>query len=122
MEFPILDKQFQDQKKDLNIDLTCVDLNNYYIIIPKSIDEYNIQLNLNITFIYNDESIINELQLNIINPNKQNINIQLKNKNAYYSLTKKDLTYNHSSILKFNVNFINNDYSLINVTKFDKHL
>ena len=122
LEFPILDKQFQDQKKDLNIDLTCVDLNNYYIIIPKSIDEYNIKLNLNITFIYNDESIINELQLNIINPNKQNINIQLKNKNAYYSLTKKDLTYNHSSILKFNVNFINNDYSLINVTKFDKHL
>jgi len=122
LEFPILDKQFQDQKKDLNIDLTCIDIKNYYIVIPNSIDTFQIKLTLNVKFIYNDESVLNELQLNIINNNKQNININFINKNAFYSLTKKDLTQNHSSILKINVNFINNDYSLINVLKYNNHL
>ena len=104
LEMPVFDSSLEKQEKILNIDLTFRDITNYYISIPKEIEQFNIQLIFNITFIYDEESTVNNLNFYIINDYKKDVKINIKNNNIYYSGIK--LKKNSDSIIKLNITFI----------------
>lgn len=108
LEMPVFDSSLEKKEKILNIDLTFRDITNYYVSIPKEIEQFNINLIFNINFIHDDESIINNLNFYIINDYKNDIKINIKNTNVYYSGVK--MKKNNNSILKLNMTFINNEH------------
>jgi|SaaInlStandDraft_2_1057019.scaffolds.fasta_scaffold65574_2 hypothetical protein len=108
LEMPVFDSSLEKQEKILNIDLTFRDITNYYISIPKEIEQFDIQLIFNITFIYDEESAVNNLNFYIMNDYKKDVKINIKNNNIYYSGVK--LKKNNESIIKLNITFINNEH------------
>ena len=88
LEMPVFDSSLEKQEKILNIDLTFRDITNYYISIPKEIEQFDIQLIFNITFIYDEESAVNNLNFYIMNDYKKDVKINIKNNNIYYSGVK----------------------------------
>ena len=119
LELPLIDDKIEKNEKTLNIDLTFRDTMNYYINIPNSILKYNIDLIFNITFIYDDESLINKINLYIINDLQKNIKINIKNNNIYFR-NKEIIENNKEGILKFNLNCLNNQYMTCKVEKYIK--
>ena len=118
LEIPILDNKSEKKERILNIDLTFRDISNYYINIPDTIDKYDIALVFKINFIYDDESLINQINFHIINDNKKDIKYDIINKNIYYSSTK--FKKNNNSIIKFNLNYIDNEHIICNIDKYTK--
>ena len=108
LEMPVFDSSLEKQEKILNIDLTFRDITNYYISIPKEIEQFDIQLIFNITFIYDEESAVNNLNFYIMNDYKKDVKKNIKNNNIYYSGVK--LKKNNESIIKLNITFINNEH------------
>jgi hypothetical protein len=53
--------------KSLNIDLEIRDINNFYIIIPKSYSDCKFILSFNITYVYDLNTIISNISLVLIN-------------------------------------------------------
>jgi len=115
---PEFDKNLEKKEKILNIDLSFRDIINYYIIIPKSIDLYDISLVFNIKFKYDEESLINQINLHLINDNKKDIKYNILNNNIYYSSNK--IKKNSNSIIKLNVNYIDNEHIICNIDKYCK--
>ena len=74
---------------------------------------------LRITFIYDDESLINKINLYIINDLQKNIKINIKNNNIYFK-NKEIIENNKEGILKFNLNCLNNQYMTCKVEKYIK--
>ena len=118
LELPIFDSNLKNSEKTLNIDLTFRDIINYYIVIPNSIEKYNISLIFNIKFIYDDESLVNQINFHIINDNKKEIQYNISNNNIYYSSSK--FKKNNNSIIKFNVNYIDIEHMICNIEKYTK--
>lgn len=118
LELPIFDSNLKNSEKTLNIDLTFRDIINYYIVIPNSIENYNISLIFNIKFIYDDESLVNQINFHIINDNKKEIQYNISNNNIYYSSSK--FKKNNNSIIKFNVNYIDIEHMICNIEKYTK--
>ena len=118
LELPLFDEKLEKTEKTLNIDLSFRDTINYYLNIPNSILKYDINLIFNIKFIYDDESLINQINLYIINDLQKNIEINIKN-NIYFN-NKELITNNQEGILKFNINYINQEYMTCKVEKFIK--
>ena len=111
LELPIFDSNLKNSEKTLNIDLTFRDIINYYIVIPNS-------LIFNIKFIYDDESLVNQINFHIINDNKKEIQYNISNNNIYYSSSK--FKKNNNSIIKFNVNYIDIEHMICNIEKYTK--
>ena len=118
LEMPVFDEKLEKQEKTLNIDMTFRDILNYYINIPNSIDKYDISLVFNIKFIYDDESLVNEINFHIINDNKKEIKYNIMNDNIYYSSSK--FKKNNNSIIKLNLNYIDSQHIICNTEKFVK--
>ena len=118
LELPLFDEKLEKTEKTLNIDLSFRDTMNYYLNIPNSIIKYDINLIFNIKFIYDDESLINQINLYIINDLQKNIQINIKN-NIYFN-NKEIINNNQEGILKFNINYINQEYMTCKVEKFIK--
>lgn len=118
LEIPLLDSNSENNEKILNIDLTFRDIINYYLKIPDTIDKHNISLIFNINFIYDDESLINQINFHIINDNKNDIKFNIKNNNIYFSGNK--FKKNNNSIIKFILNYIDNNHLLCNIDKYTK--
>ena len=118
LELPIFDSNLKNSEKTLNIDLTFRDIINYYIVIPNSIEKYNISLIFNIKFIYDDESLVNQINFHIINDNKKEIQYNISNNNIYYSSSK--FKKNNNSIIKINVNYIDIEHMICNIEKYTK--
>tara|TARA_Y200000002_G_C22683677_1_gene665122 strand:+ start:847 stop:1464 length:618 start_codon:yes stop_codon:yes gene_type:complete len=118
LEMPLFDSNLEKKEKTLNIDLTFRDIINYYINIPNSIDLYDISLIFNIKFIYDDESLVNQINFHIINNNKKDVKFNILNDNIYYSSNK--FKKNGNSIIKFNLNQIDLDHIICNIDKFSK--
>ena len=118
LEIPTLDAQSEKNERILNIDLTFRDIINYYIKIPETIDTYNITLLFNINFIYDEDSLVNQINFYIINDNKNDIKFNIKNDNIYYSGNK--FKKNNNSIIKFNLNYIDNSHIICNIDKYSK--
>lgn len=118
LEMPNMDSNLEKQEKILNIDLTFRDIINYYINLPNTIDKYNISLVFNIKFIYDDESLVNQINFHIINDNKKEIQYNISNNNIYYSSSK--FKKNNNSIIKFNVNYIDIEHMICNIEKYTK--
>lgn len=116
LEMPRFDSSFQNKKKELNIDLNLGDIQNFYIKIPNEIERYNIDLVFNLNFNYDDESIINKVNIFFINDTQKNIQFIFKNKNIY----KKgdDYKNNQASITQFQIIFLNKNYSLCNINQY----
>lgn len=118
LEMPSFDSNLEKKEKTLNIDLTFRDIINYYINIPNTIDMYDISLIFNIKFIYDDESLVNQINFHIINNNKKDVKFNILNNNIYYSSNK--FKKNNNSIIKFNLNHIDLDHIICNIDKFSK--
>ena len=118
LEMPILDNSLEKKEKILNIDLTFSDIINYYINIPNAVDKYDITLVFNIRFLYNDESLVNQINFHIINDNKKDIKYNILNNNIYYSSVK--FKKNNNSIIKFNLNYIDQEHIICHIDKLTK--
>ena len=118
LEMPIFDENLGKQEKTLNIDMTFRDIINYYINIPNSIDKYDISLIFNIKFIYDEESLVNEINFHIINDNKKEIKYNIVNDNIYYNSAK--FKKNNNSIIKLNLNYIDSQHIICNTEKYVK--
>jgi len=116
LEMPRFDSSLENKEKELNIDLTFRDIENFYIKIPNEIERFNIQLIFKINFIYDDESIINKLSLSFINDTQKNVQFVFQNKRLF---TKGDsIEENHSSIIQMNTQFINKNFYTCTLDKF----
>ena len=119
LELPEFNEKLEKKEKTLNIDLSFRDIMNYYINIPNSILKFNIELILNIKFMYDDESLINQINFYIINKNNKNIKINIINNNAFLNENAKiKLDENNNCILKLNVSYINEENTIVNIDKY----
>ena len=118
LEMPRFDSSLENKQKELNIDLTLIDIQNFYIRIPNEIERFNIDLHFNLNFNYNDESIINKINIYFINDTQKNVKFILKNKNMY----KKgdDFKINQASITHFQNTYLNKNYSVCLINQY-KH-
>ena len=116
LEMPRFDSSLENKQKELNIDLTLVDTQNFYIKIPNEIERFNIDLIFNLNFKYDDESVINKININFINDTQKNGKFILKNKNMY----KKgdDFKNNQASITHFESTHLNKNYSVCSIHQY----
>ena len=108
----------ENENKSLNIDLQIKDTHNFYINIPESYSKSLFNLTFDITYIYDLNSIISNITLVFINKSDKNVFFKILNKNCYY---QNDFNNNitKNSIVKLNVEVVNEDFFLI--TKLDFH-
>lgn len=107
------------EEKNLNIDLQMKDSNNFFIIIPDDYSNTKFILTFDITYIYDLNSIISNINLTFINESNKSIFFKIKNENCYY-----DYNFNNEvikkSIHKIILDVINNDYFIISTHKYLK--
>jgi hypothetical protein len=118
LEMPRFDSSLENKQKELNIDLTLVDTQNFYIRIPNEIERFNIDLLFNVNFNYDDESVINKINIYFINDTQKNVKFIFKNKNMY----KKgdDFINNQGSIIHFESTYLNKNYSICSIHQYKK--
>jgi hypothetical protein len=110
----------KEEIKNLNIDLQIKDFNNFYITIPDDYNSFKFTLVFNINYIYDLNSIISYINFVIINESDKSISIKILNSNCFYDSKFTDLI-NKKSIIKINMEVINNDYFLISSKVFEKN-
>lgn len=108
----------ENENKNLNIDLQIKDTHNFYINIPESYSKSLFNLTFDITYIYDLNSIISNITLVFINKSDKNVFFKILNKNCYYQDNFNN-NINKNSIIKLNVEVVNEDFFLI--TKLDFH-
>jgi hypothetical protein len=108
----------ENENKSLNIDLQIKDTHNFYINIPESYSKSLFNLTFDITYIYDLNSIISNITLVFINKSDKNVFFKILNKNCYYQNDFNN-NINKNSIVKLNVEVVNEDFFLI--TKLDFH-
>ena len=107
--------------KSLNIDLEVRDINNFYIIIPKSYSNCKFILSFNIKYIYDLNTIISNISLVLINESDRIANFKIINNNIYF---EKDFNNDieKNSINKISCEVINENYFIITKKTFVKDL
>ncbi len=119
LELPEFGQILEKKEKTLNIDLSFRDIINYYINIPNNIVKYNIDLILNIKFMYDDESLINQLNFFIINKNNKKVQLNIMNNQIYVHENSKSLiNENNNSIIKLKINYINEETIIMDINKY----
>ena len=103
-----------ENKKKLNIELLLKDSNNFFLKVDRNIN--NLELLFDVELIIDDETMLSQYSLVFINESNIDINIEFLNNGLYYSKNFNKLIFKNK-IIKFNIDFINNDYILIdNIT------
>lgn len=120
LELPRFDSSLMNKEKELNIDLTLVDIENFYINVPNEIERYNIGLTFNVSFHYDDESVIHKINICVINNTQKNVKFVLKNKNMFLKGDKYD--ENNSSIIQFQTTFMNKNQCMCLINKYSHSL
>jgi hypothetical protein len=115
---------FQDLKeteknKILNIDLNIKDVNNFYIKIPNTYDNSNLQLTFHINYIYDLNTIISNISLSFINESNKKTYFKILNNNCYYNEHFSE-TINENTIHKLHLEIVNEDYFMLNTTSYLK--
>lgn len=119
LELPEFGQILEKKEKILNIDLSFRDIINYYINIPNNIVKYNIDLVLNIKFMYDDESLINQLNFYIINKNDKKVQLNIINNQLYvHENTSSIINENNNSVIKLEINYINEENMIMDVHKY----
>ena len=115
---------FQDLKeteknKILNIDLNIKDVNNFYIKIPNTYDNSNLQLTFHINYIYDLNTIISNISLSFINESNKKAYFKVLNNDCYYN-TNFSETIDENTIHKLHLEIVNEDYFMLNTTSYLK--
>jgi hypothetical protein len=107
------------ENKSLNIDLHIKDSNNFYIKIPKNYSENKFILTFDITFIYDDDTIISNINLVIINDSGKPLFFKIINNNFYVD---KDFSneIEKNRINKINVEVITPEHFIVSKNIFRK--
>jgi hypothetical protein len=101
----------KNENKNLNIDIELKDVSNFYITIPNDYSNTKFLITFDINCIYNLDSIISNVSLVFINDSNKSIFFKIMNHNSYYENNFiNEITKN--SILKLNVEVINQNYFL----------
>ena len=107
------------ENKSLNIDIQIKDSNNFFITIPNDYSNNKFTLTFDITFIYDLNSIISNINLAIINDSNKSVFFKITNDNCYYDdAFSKEIEKN--SINKINLEVITNDHFIIKKQVFKK--
>jgi hypothetical protein len=107
------------ENKSLNIDLHIKDSNNFYIKIPKNYSENKFILTFDITFIYDDDTVISNINLVIINDSGKSVFFKIINNNFYVD---KDFSneIEKNSINKINVEVITPEHFIVSKNTYKK--
>jgi hypothetical protein len=105
------------ENKNLNIDLQIKDTNNFYILIPKIYENTKFILTFDITYINDLNTIISNISFVLINKSDKLAYFKIKNENCYYSDNFTN-EINKNSIIKLNLEVINEDHFIIDKKLF----
>ena len=105
------------EKKKLNINLILKDNNNYFLKINEYLSD--VELIFDINFIIDDETMLSNYSLVLLNESIINIEINFIDNNLYFSDNFNN-EIKSKEFIKFNIEYINSDYILIDKVKYSK--
>ena len=104
------DNNKEIEKKKLNLNLILKDNNNYFLKINKYVSD--IELIFDNNFIIDEETMLSNYSLVLLNESIINIKINFIGNNLYFSNNFNN-DIKSKEFIKFNIDYINNNYILI---------
>jgi hypothetical protein len=119
------DKEDQEEKeilkKNISVDIMMKDIKNFYIIIPQIYQNTNFDLQLRVTFLFDENSYINDASLHILNQTSKKLYVYIDNDSRYvYYETNFTNIVKERSVCMVDIKRITPQFLLISSSSYHK--